>query len=438
MSALAKLCLNLGFSVSGSDKTLNSATFELKHLGAIIYNNHNKHNVLGADLVVYTCAVNKSNVELIEAQNLGIKTFERAEFLGLISSLYKHVIAVSGTHGKTTTTGMLASIFDCAGLNPTVHIGGNCLNYNSNLKIGKTTYFITEACEYNSSFLRLTPETTIVLNVEHDHPDCFKTQKDVFDAFTKLVRKTKKCVIVPEKLSNILAPIKPKIKKYLTVGVGSSTYSIGKISFNCGLPTFDILKNQKYLLTASLNVYGTHNIYNALYAAACADNYKIQPATISLGLFNFKGIKRRFEVLDLNKTRLIISDYAHHPTEIEATIKTAKQVANCPILAIFEPHTYSRTKALLHDFVNSLSLADSVVILPTFSAREKPIKRASGKMLCSLLQKNNISATYKKTVKTLAKEIDYFIKQHEFSLVLFMGAGSVDDLARSCTKLYNT
>ena len=446
MSALAKFCLNRGIQVSGSDKTKSNITEELTHLGALITYKHSKNNILGADAIVYTCAINKNNEELIAAQKSGFPLFERAEFLGLISRQYKKVIAVSGTHGKTTTTGMIASIFEEAGFNPTVHMGGIDLNYSDNLKIGSNKFFITEACEYNKNFLHLTPNTTIVLNVEHDHPDCYRNENAMFKAFKRLCDKTKNCVILPEKLKNAIEYKPQKIKKTIEIENGRGVFSIKEIYIKNNKYCYTVLKNEEPFLTATLNIAGVHNVINSLYAIACADYYKIAPPIIQKGLLNYKGVKRRFEVLKMAQNSLIITDYAHHPTEIESTIKTAKELYKKPVVAVFEPHTYSRTKTLFREFQNALNLADYTIIMPTFSAREKTIKSASGKALFTAINRYNKNCFYAENIKqikkalqeipkiktpqNLSKKSTNLSKNFIKNIVLFLGAGDIDNTAK--------
>lgn len=424
MSALAKLCFSKGVEVSGSDRAKSKILDELLHIGITIYTRHKKSNVLGADLVVYTCAVGKKNSEVMQAKKLGIKVLERAEFLGIITQEFKEVIAIAGSHGKTTVCSMLASIFLSAGKNPTVLVGGQT-NKFGNLLIGGQKYMILEACEYMSHFLSLKRTTAVVLNIDFDHPDFFKSQKQYADAFFKFAS-TAKNVVANENLKMFFE------KKPVTFGTFGN-FSCQNIKFSFEKTSFDVLKNGHFFAHITLDSVGANNVQNALCAIAVADLYGIQPRQIVAGLKSFDGIKRRYEFMGKLGTNFVIADYAHHPTQIKDCINATRLMCGTKkIVVVFEPHTYSRTKCLFSGFVSALSLADHIVILPTYSAREKPIDGGSAKDIYRALKFVKNDVHYKASHASCQK----FLTRYSDCIILLLGAGSIVNLAENIKQEY--
>ena len=416
MSALAKLCLHNCVATSGSDKTKTDITTELEHLGAKIYYKHNKKNILGADLVVFTTAVGQDNPEVQFAKTCGIPVLERAEFLGKVAKNYKNVIAVAGSHGKTTTCGMIGSIFKVAGLNPTMLVGGQTAS--GNLILGDKQYLIVEACEYKEHFLKLLPNVAIIMNIDYDHPDYFKTATNYALAFQKFAKKAKNMVFIDEKYSIFV----PKATTFGSFG----KYSAQHIKHFEDKIKFDVYKSGDFFASIVLNAIGRYNILNALCAISVADFYKIDKKHIALGLKKFVGIKRRYEYMGKLGTNVVITDYAHHPTQIKNCILATKEVYSKPITVVFEPHTYSRTKAFLNQFVGALSMADNVILLQTYSAREKLIKGATSKNLFNTLQKKMDAVKYVRSYKKCLEQL----KLLSNNIILILGAGSVINLAQ--------
>lgn len=416
MSALAKICLNIGKIISGSDRTKSHITTELEHLGATIFYKHQKKNIFGADLVVYTCAVGEENIEVLTAQKNGILTMERAEFLGEIAKEYDEVIAVAGSHGKTTVCGMLGKIFEEAGKKPTMLVGGETTT--GNLVFGNKDFLIVEACEYKEHFLKIPHSTAVILNIDFDHPDYFKTQKNYENSFLKFAQQSTKQVFVNEKYKILIDCEK------ITFGVGGDFFA-RHIVFKDNSILFDVYKKGKFYEKFKLNCIGFYNVQNALCAIAVADFYGIDKKVIKRGIENFASLKRRYEYMGKLKNNIVITDYAHHPTQIKNCIDATREVYDRKITVVFEPHTYSRTKALLAEFANTLSKADNIIILPTYSAREKSIKGGRSRDLYETLLHIKTNVSFVKSYNKCFKQLENL----DNNIILILGAGSVIKLA---------
>ncbi len=426
MSAIAKLCLNKGKKVTGSDKTKSLITEELLHLGVKIFYGHNKNNIDGADLVIYTCACKSDNVELMHAKELGIPIIERADFLAKIASFYDNVIAVAGSHGKTTTTAMIGNIFMQAGLNPTIHIGGMCPNFNGNLHIGGEEYFITEACEYQKHLLKIPHNVGVVLNIEMDHAECYKDFSDLYQTFETFSNLSKDCLVVSEKLKNI------KSKSVISVG-NNGTFSAKNIKIcKNGYINFTCYKNNNFFFNFKLKGYGYYNVENALMSIAVADYYKINKKSIYEGLKTFDGIKRRFEFMGKINNQIVIQDYAHHPTQITNVIQATKKLFNKKIIVVFQPHTYSRTKYLFSGFIDSLIKADNLIIMPTYSAREVKSDGYDAKKLFLSIKKIKKDTKYYYSYSRILRKLSKFNN----SVILILGAGDIEKLANKIKTQY--
>ena len=431
MSALAKLCLSYGKCVTGSDIVKTQITSELMFLGAQIYFNHSKKNISDQDMVVYTSAVKQNNIELLTAKEKGITILERNDFLKIICENYKNVIAVGGTHGKTTTTAMISSIFIFAGKKPTVHLGGFFNLINGNLKIGEKQFFITEACEYEKHLLKIPHNVGVILNIEYDHPDSYNNVNELYETFSKFSATSKNLTVINENYTGILNVDK---FNYLTFGESlNCNFSAKNIKqYKNAKITFDCFKHNEFFANITLNCYGTHNVLNALCSIAVADYYNISKLDIILGLKAFNGVKRRFEYIGKINDNIVIEDYAHHPTEISSTLKCAKQIFKQNLVVVFQPHTYSRTKHLLTHFMDCFNVADKVYVLPTYSAREQAVKNSSGKYLANKLKFNNKNAKYCNSFKSALKSI----KAEKNCVILILGAGDIDNLASQIKKDY--
>ena len=389
MSALAKLMLSRGAYITGTDDVESAEVLALRKLGIDIKIGSNYRAVEQADLIVYTIAVGEHK-DLNLAKKLNKRVLERAEFLAEVSKSYKNVIAVAGTHGKTTTTAMLTNILVCAGLDPTVHIGGNSLNLNSNLRIGGQEYFITEACEFNKSFLKLTPDYSIITNIEQDHLDTYKNLDEIDIAFNEFMEKTtQKVVINADYIDDIQHYDKDK---YLTFGLLEKGELCAKrLLQRNGKYSFDVFYKDKKLCRIKNNILGEHNVLNALACVGLCLILGIDIEFIKQGIESFKGVERRLSLLKTKNGVKHYQDYAHHPTEIKNTIKTALKVfKDKKVIFIFQPHTYSRTKNLLNEFIYVFENLDNLILYKTYEAREKESDGISAKRLKDFLVNKDV------------------------------------------------
>lgn len=375
MSGLAEALLFKGYKVSGSDINTSPLIEALQSKGADIKIGHAASNVGDCSLVVYTAAVKKENPEMIEAFRRGIPTIERSVLLGAIMRDYKNAVAVAGTHGKTTTTGMLASVFMHAKKDPTVSIGGELADIR-NFKLGQSDIFVTEACEYHRSFLEFFPKIAIILNVEEDHLDYYRDLSDIksaFRDFASLVPEDGAAVVCAD-CENAIDAVSESSRKVITY---STTKKADFMAVNlkenvfCRY-SFDVMHHGKMLTTVHLSVPGRLMVDNALAAFATASLLGVDIQMIADGLASFQGVKRRMETVGFMQDVLILDDYAHHPTEIASTIKTLKSIAKENIHLLFQPHTYTRTATLFDSFVKVFSDPDlCVYFLDIYAAREK-------------------------------------------------------------------
>jgi len=417
MSAIAQILINNGIKVSGSDTTMSAGIRQLMNLGADVSLSHDAKNIQGATLVVYTAAIAQANVELVAARSNGIPCVERAVFLGQLMSEYSVPIAVSGTHGKTTTTSMLACILLKANMDPTIMVGGNLKEINGNLHIGSKKCLVFEACEYVDSFLSFNPKIAIVLNLEPDHLDYFRDVEHIKSSFRKFMGKVPVdgfCVI-NEKEPNVMDAAKGITQRIVSYGTEQSDYYAANIDFN----TFDIFCRGEKLGRIRLNVKGLHNISNSVAAFATAHTMGIELNAIIQGLEWFSGTERRFEYKGKLKDADIYDDYAHHPTEIEASLKTALSMPHNRVWCVFQPHTYTRTRALEKEFILALSKADRLIMAPIYAARENPIEGVTSEKIA----KNVENAIYFEDMEKIADHVRDNIQDGD--LVITMGAGDI-------------
>ncbi len=427
MSAIAKVLINNGVKVSGSDRNVTKVTKELEAMGATVFASHCAENIKNPDLVVYTAAIQADNPELVKAKSCGIKTITRAEMLGEIMKGYSRAISVAGTHGKTTATSMLAYVLMKAKLDPTIMVGGELDIIDGNFRQGKSDYFVTESCEYCRSFLSFSPTVAIVLNVDCDHLDYYKNLDDIKDAFRDFISIVPKdgVLVVCADCKNTMDCLGKAQAKPITYGINNGEYRATNISFDSfGYPTFTIEKDGKKLATLTLNVVGNHNVLNATAIFAASVNMGIEIKYIKEGLEGFKGTKRRFEKKGYTNGALIIDDYAHHPAEIEATLKSIEQIKHNASWCIFQPHTYTRTKSLFDDFARVLGGFDNVIITDIYAAREKDTGIVSAKELADAID----HAIYIKNFEEIARYIKKNAQQND--IVITMGAGNVVDICK--------
>ena len=433
MSGLAEILLDEGFTISGSDNTQSALTDKLASLGARVTIGQSAENITDdIDLVIYTAAIHDDNPELSEARRRGLPTLNRAEFLGQLMKNYETSIAVSGTHGKTTTTSMISEVLLANDMDPTISVGGILKSIGGNVRVGHSSNFITEACEYTNSFLNFYPRIGIILNIEEDHLDFFKDIDDIrhsFHEFAKHLPAENGVLIINGEIPNRTAITDDLPCRVITYGLGTD-YDYGAININYdefARGSFDLVKNGKEVAHFGLGVTGKHNISNALPAIALADILDIPMDAVSRGLLSFTGTDRRFEYKGTVNGFTIIDDYAHHPTEITATLKTARRYPHNDTWCIFQPHTYTRTKAFFDDFADVLGIADHVIMADIYAARETDTLGISSAMLADAIKAKGVDALYLPTFDA----IESYILEHcvPGDLVITMGAGNVVRIA---------
>ncbi|MCH5250230.1 MAG: UDP-N-acetylmuramate--L-alanine ligase [Lachnospiraceae bacterium] len=437
MSGLAEILLSEGFTVSGSDRQKSHLTETLSSKGALIYYGQKKENLANhPDLIVYTSAIKNDNPEFVAGKELGIPFLSRAQLLGQMMKNYKIPIAVSGTHGKTTTTSMLSQILLEADTDPTLSIGGIYRTIGSNIRVGGSDYFVTEACEYTNSFLSFFPKIGIILNIEEDHLDFFKDIDDIrnsFHEFAKLLP-SDGALIINGDISNVAEITDSLSCQVITYGSDSaSNYYPCDITYDeLGHPSFTLIGADGSKASYTLSVPGIYNVYNAVAAIATARFLKIDDNIIRKALHDFNGTDRRFEFKGKVNGISIIDDYAHHPTEITATLNAATNYPHKTIWCVFQPHTYTRTKAFLHEFAKALTLSDKIILADIYAAREKDTLGIS-------------SVTLQEEIRNLGHECYYFPSFEEIEkfilenctngdLLITMGAGDIVKIGENLLK----
>ena len=438
MSGLAEILLEAGFKISGSDLKQSALTDKLKANGAQIAIGQCAANIKDPDLVVYTAAIHPDNEEFAEAVRRGIPMLSRAELLGEIMTNYSEAVNVAGTHGKTTTTSMLSEILIEAGKDPTVSVGGLLDAIGGNLRNGGRDYFVAEACEYTNSFLSFHPTIAVVLNVEADHLDFFKDIDDIRQSFRRFI------LTLPQDERGFLV-INGDIRgldfftdgigcRYTTFGLGEDNdYTARDISFDeLARPSYTLVHKSRELGRITLKVHGRHNVIDSLAAIAAAERVGVSFADIQKALNDFEGVERRFEHKGVINGCEIIDDYAHHPQEIEATLKAAKQCRHNKLYVVFQPHTYTRTKALLPEFAKALMDADELILADIYAAREVNTVGVSSKDIADLVNAAGGKASYFPDFEQIKKYI--LNKVGEGDLLITMGAGNVVDIANQLTE----
>ena len=373
MSALAMIAKSQGKKVSGSDMNESASVLALRDAGIDVAIGHAEENAKGCDMLVYTAAVKDNNPELVYVKTQDIPHCERAALLGLLMKEYPHSVAVAGTHGKTTTTSMLSSVFLSADTDPTVLVGANLSLIGGNYRVGASEYSVYEACEYCNSFWNFYPDTAIILNIDADHLDFFKDLADIqnsFKQFTHNIHSSGTLIINGDDI-NCRPVIDAAPVNVITFGLSEENDVFAKdIIFDHALASFTACKDGKELGRVQMNVGGKHNVLNALSVIATGLYYGLSFNAIATGITAFSGADRRFQIKGKVNGAVIVDDYAHHPTEITATISSAKSAGYKPVTVIFQPHTFTRTKALMDEFALSLSAADQVIVTDIYSARE--------------------------------------------------------------------
>ena len=437
MSGIAEVMLSLGYQVQGSDLKNNASVQRLKNLGATVFIGHDEKNIRDADAVVVSSAVDESNPEVAAARETLLPIVQRAEMLAELMR-FRYSIAVAGTHGKTTTTSLVASVLAEGGLDPTFVIGGRLKSADSNARLGQGEYLVAEADESDASFVHLKPMLAIVTNIDADHMSTYDGDLEKLrNGFVKFLHN------LPFYGLAILCADDPGVNQVLgQVGRSTVTYGIDSeadiraedIEFSEGLTRFRVVRPDKdEALDISLRLPGLHNVRNALAAIAVAEELQIADQAVVDALQNFEGIDRRFqnqgEVETTNGRVMLVDDYGHHPTEISATIEAAR--AGWPdkrIVLAFQPHRYSRTRDLMDDFATVLSEADVVIILEVYAAGEDPIAGADGRAIARAVRsRGGVEPIFVEELDGLAEVLEGVLADGD--LVLTMGAGDIGALA---------
>lgn len=432
MSAIAETLNNWNYFVTGSDLSQSIITDNLNKHGIKTVIGHDVETAKKADLIIYSAAISDSDPEIIAAKENNIPLIDRGSFVGYLTKLYKEAICIAGTHGKTTTTSMLSICFINGNMDPTIEVGAILDQIGGNYRIGNSEYFILESCEYKGNFLKFVPNTAIILNMDNDHLDYYKTFDNIvktFNCFAKNVEENGLLVTNADdpncyNLKNVVS------SKFISYGIENeeADFVAKNITYNNnGFASFDVYKNGNLYTSINLSVAGKHNVLNALACIAVCDYYGINKEIVSSSLKSFTGAERRLEYKgSLPNNVSIFDDYAHHPTEIKAIANAIKNKKFNKSWVIFQPHTYSRTKLLLDDFADALSNFDNIVLLDIYAAREKdPLDISSKDLEAKLTLKN-------KNVKYIPNfdEATAFIKEsvNRDDIIITLGAGTVTKL----------
>ena len=427
MSGIAELLINLGFNISGSDINKTEITEKLTRNGANIFLDHNASNINGAEVLVYSSAVTKDNPEIIEAQKKNIPIIKRAEMLGELIALKETSIGVSGTHGKTSTSSMIGALLSYAKIDPTMVVGGLVKNLDSNAKLGSGNLIVVEADEYDKSFLQLKPTIAVITNIEKEHMDCYEDLDDLYNSFIQFSNSVPFYGVVVACLDSPgVQKILKKIKRPITTyGLSKkSTFSASKISYNETITTYILNHDGEECINIKLNVPGKHNVLNSLAAIAVGFELGLDLDVIADGIHSFTGVRRRFEIKGITQEIMVVDDYAHHPTEVVATLQAARNGWNRRIISVFQPHLYTRTKEFYKEFAEAFMSSDILFICNVYPAREKPIEGVTGKLIYnetkSLGHKN---VFYINNLENLNDELNKIIQKND--MVITIGAGTI-------------
>ncbi len=422
MSGLAKIMNELGYSVAGSDPSVSYLTDEMRKQGITIYSEHKKENLKDADTLVVSTAISKENPEYMEAVKRGIPVLKRGELLAELLN-QKTGIAVAGTHGKTTTSSMMATVL--MEKDPTIVVGGIVDCIKSNARYGAGEYFVAEADESDNSFLYMRPKYSVITNIEADHLEKHGCLENIKKSFNIFMQQTEREIIVCADNKNIqdIIGYKDNVVRYSLIDKSADIYA-ADIKIADGKTKFDVYIKGEYAGEFSLSIPGTHNVYNSLPVIYLAREFGLDMKTVKEKIESFKGAKRRYDILFDNGNVKVIDDYAHHPTEIEATLQGARSIEDKHITVIFQPHRYSRVKFLLEDFAGTFKNADELILMPIYSAGEKD---EFGVSIEDLLKK--IDHRNGKIIKDRDELENNLLERQENHVYLFMGAGNISSAA---------
>ena len=431
MSAIAETLLNWGFTVTGSDAFRSEITDRLISHGIETTIGHDLINPTKADLIVFSAAIQDTDPEIILAKENNREIIGRGEFVGWLTKLFNQSICVSGTHGKTTTTSMISVCFVEAQKDPTIQVGALLKNINGNYRVGNSEYFILESCEYKANFLKFVPNAEIILNIDNDHLDFYKTFDNIVKAFRDFASiPTINDVVVTNGDDINCLNLKDVVKgKFITYGIENqnANFVAKHISFNDnGFAIFDVYKNNEFFAKIELSVAGNHNILNALACIAICDYYNISADTIASALIKFTGAERRLEYKGTFNDISIFDDYGHHPTEILATANAIKNKKFNQSWVVFQPHTYSRTKTHLDNFAKVLENFDNIIVVDIYAAREKNTFNISSQDLVNKIIENGKHAIYISDFE----EVTNYLLEHSNpnDLILTLGAGTITNI----------
>jgi len=437
MSGIAELLKSWDFTVTGSDAKQSDVTDKLVENGIPVTIGHNPTNVDGCDLVVYSAAVGSEDPELVRAREIGIPTVERKIILGEITKAFRNSICVSGTHGKSTTTSMVAVCFLEADKDPTIQIGANLNLIGGNYRVGESENFILEACEYSESFLSFYPKAEIILNIDNDHLDYYKTFDNIKLAFQKYVELLPDDGLLVYNADDESCRTLPPHTHAKSVSFGINTPSVNYFATNIsyderGCATFDVYHNNTFYKTFKLSVPGKHNVYDALSCIALCDQFGLERSVIKSALQKYTGADRRFQYRgDVNGAH-VYDDYGHHPTEILAVAESLKKKKYNHSWVVFQPHTYSRTKALLDDFAKALINFDNIIVTDIYAAREPEDPEISSRDIVAKIEALGRKAYYIKDLDNIVEFLERNVKPDD--IIVTQGAGTVTTIGKKLVQ----
>lgn len=427
MSGIAELLLNLGFDVSGSDINESPIVEKLIRLGADVHMGHSTVNLKDADVLVYSSAVHKENPEIQAALERNIPVIRRAEMLGELIAVKETSIGIGGTHGKTTTSSMIGTVLSEGKLDPTLVVGGLVKTIDSNAKLGQGDLIVVEADEFDRSFLALRPTISIITNIELEHTDCYKDLDDLKQAFIQFANSAPfygaviACADSPA-LMEIIHEIKRPV---ITYGLSKDAdIRATNICFNETQTVYTLWEHEHENGTIKLNVPGEHNVVNSLAAIALGMEIGLKIDTIAKGLEAYHGVRRRFEIKGISNDIMVVDDYAHHPTEVTATLQAAREGWDRRIVSVFQPHLYTRTQVFYKEFAQAFSASDILIVTDVYPAREEPINGVSGAMVSNAARKAGLEHVhYIPNLDDIASHLDQIVQPGD--MVITIGAGTI-------------
>ena len=431
MSAIAETLKSWGHIVTGSDLHESEITEKLEADGIKVAIGHDIELAKNADLIIFNAAIPETDPEMVVAIENNIDIIGRGKFVGFLTKKYNEAICISGTHGKTTTTSMISICFMNANMDPSIEVGAILDKINGNYRVGASEYFILESCEYKANFLNFFPNSAIILNIDNDHLDYYKTFDNIVKTFNEFVKKVdeKGVVVVNGDDENCLALEKSTNAKFVTYGIENkkANYVAENIEFDeDGFAKFDVYKNGEYYVDIKLSVPGKHNVLNSLASISISDYYGIDKDTIQKSMLEFRGASRRMEYKGSINNAKIFDDYGHHPTEVLATVKAIKNKKFNKSWVVFQPHTYSRTKAHLNEFAKALLDFDNIIVTDIYAAREKNTFNISSKDLVDEIIKLGKNAKYISDFDEIVSVLKANVGDGD--LVLTLGAGTVTEI----------